>query len=73
MQDSNGDYLAEISFTAASDRVSILVSYILAFALTFLVSAYLFLMTRKKFARIREDNDQYKKIKVLTSNFEIEV
>ena len=43
-----------------------------AFILTGL-SVYLGILTRTKFRRIKEQNDQFKKIKILTSNYTLEV
>jgi len=33
----------------------------------------LFFLTRMKFDRIKKQNEQFKKIKILTSNYELEI
>ena len=37
------------------------------------LSVYLGILTKTKFRRIKEENDQFKKIKILTSNYTLEV
>lgn len=59
----------EIAFAEAVDEVSTLVDWIMVILVAVGVSTYLYFLTRKKFARIREADHQFKKIKVLTSDF----
>ena len=47
--------------------------WFLAFAALFVIGLYVAILSRFKFHRIKEENDQFKKIKILTSNFELEV
>ena len=47
--------------------------WFLAFAALGVIGTYVAILSRFKFRRIKEENDQFKKIKILTSNFELEV
>ena len=70
---SNQDRIAVISFTKANENNSSWFGWFLASLVLTSLCVYLGILTVKKFRRIKEQNDQFKKIKILTSNFELEV
>ena len=69
----NGNYVAIYSFKKASYTISKVKGYLLATMTLIALSIFVALLTRLKFQRIRDQNDQFKKIKILTSNYELEV
>ena len=71
--DENGNFYATISFKKAQDTFSRTVGITMACLTLFALSLFVGLLTRIKFRRIKQQNDQFKKIKILTSNFELEV
>ena len=69
----NGDRIALISFAQAAGVNSRWVGYVLASIVLTSLSVYLGILTVHKFRRIKEQNDQFKKIKILTSNYELDI
>ena len=71
--DENDQYYATVSMKAATDTIENLIAFITVIAVLIALSLYVGILTRYKFSRIRQQHDQFKKIKILTSNFELEV
>ena len=69
----NGNYVAKISLQQADYTHGLWFRWFLAFAALSVIGLYVAILSRFKFRRIKEENDQFKKIKILTSNFELEV
>ena len=67
------DYVAVVSFEKAVDTTSVMFAVIVCIIVMILLILYVWSLTRLKFRRIKEQNEQFKKIKILTSNFELEV
>ena len=64
---------AVVSFKKASNDVSVWIGYLISTLFMILLSLMLFFLTRMKFDRIKKQNEQFKKIKILTSNYELEI
>ena len=62
-----------MSFRQATQQNRDWYAYSLASGVLLSLSVYVFLLTRLKYKRIKEQKDQFKKIKILTSNFELDV
>ena len=69
----DNDYVAVISFKKALDNKSIWFGFFLAALVLSALSIYLAILTVFKFRRIKDQNDQFKKIKILTSNYELDI
>ena len=70
---SDGDFVAEVSFKQATNTKSLWFGYMLASLVLIGLTIYLILLSIIKFRRIKEQNDQFKKIKILTSNYELDI
>ena len=56
-----------------SENSSIVAMWIATVGTILALSVFVALLTRLKFRRIKEQNNQFRKIKILTSNFELEI
>ena len=56
-----------------SEKSSIVAMWIATVGTILALSVFVALLTRLKFRRIKEQNNQFRKIKILTSNFELEI
>ena len=65
--------MADISFKEAYETDSKWFGYFLASVVLIGLSVYLAILTVIKFRRIKEQNEQFKKIKILTSNYELDI
>jgi len=65
--------VAIFSFEAADVDFSTAFGYVLATISILILVIYVAVLSRFKFQRIKEQNEQFKKIKILTSNYELEV
>lgn len=71
--DDNGKFVADISFKEAYQTESKWFGFFLASVVLISLSVYLAILTVIKFRRIKEQNEQFKKIKILTSNYELDI
>ena len=58
-----------VSFQSPSEPHSQAVAYIISSVVLISLVLYVWVLTREKFKRITDQNNQFKKIKILTSNF----
>ena len=70
---TDSQFSVSVSFKSPQEPNSQAFGYTISSAVLIALIVYVWVLTREKFKRITEQNNQFKKIKILTSNFELEV
>ena len=73
VQNTDQQFEAVIAFKIPSESASKWLEYTLASTSLLIIIAYVWLLTRTKFERIKEQKDQFKKLKLITSSHTTEI